>query len=209
MKLYSFFRSTASYRVRIALGLKNLPYDTAPIHLTRNQHRADTFRAVNPQRRVPALELDDGTVLIQSLAIIEYLEETQPTPPLLPADPKARARVRAVAQVVSCDIHPLGNSGTRNYLMQTLGLDEAAVNAWSRHWIEEGFVAIEQMIEPGPYAFDGTPTLADICIVPQLANARRFGVDLGPFPRIIAVDAAARQHPAFAAAAPERQPDAE
>jgi maleylacetoacetate isomerase len=209
MKLYSFFRSTASYRVRIALGLKNLPYDTAPIHLTRNQHRADTFRAVNPQRRVPALELDDGTVLIQSLAIIEYLEETQPTPPLLPADPKARARVRAVAQIVSCDIHPLGNSGTRNYLMQTLGLDEAAVNAWSRHWIEEGLVAIEQMIEPGPYAFDGTPTLADICIVPQLANARRFGVDLGPFPRIIAVDAAARQHPAFAAAAPERQPDAE
>lgn len=209
MQLYSFFRSSASYRVRIALGLKNLSYETVPIRLPRDEHRSESFRSVNPQRRVPALKLDDGTVLLQSLAIIDYLDETYPEPPFLPADAKLRARIRAVAHMVSMDIHPLGNSGPRNYLIQTLGLDEAAAKAWTAHWMEEGFAGIEPLLGEGPYAFGAAPTLADICLVPQVANARRFGVDLAPFPRLMAADAAARRHPAFAAAAPERQPDAE
>ncbi len=164
---------------------------------------------MNPQRRVPALKLDDGTVLLQSLAIIDYLDETYPEPPFLPSDAKLRARIRAVAHMVSMDIHPLGNSGTRNYLIQTLGLDEAAAKAWTTHWMEEGFAGIEPLLGEGPYAFGAAPTLGDICLVPQVSNARRFGVDLAPFPRLAAADAAARRHPAFAAAAPERQPDAE
>jgi maleylacetoacetate isomerase len=209
MKLYSFFRSTASYRVRIALALKGLSYETAAVRLPRGEHRGDQYRAVNPQRRVPSLMLDDGTVLIQSLAIIEYLNEIYPDPPLLPEDSLARAQVRAVAQIVSCDIHPLGNSGARNYLIGKLGIDEAAAQAWGAHWITEGFAAIERLIEPGPYAFGETLTLADLCIVPQVYNARRFRVPLDQYPRIVAVDATARQHPAFAAAAPERQPDKE
>jgi maleylacetoacetate isomerase len=209
MQLYSYFRSTASYRVRIALGLKNLSYDTVPIHLPRAEQRSESFRAVNPQRRVPALKLDDGTVLIQSLAIIDYLDETYPEPPFLPADAKLRARVRAAAHIVGMDIHPLGNSGPRNYLTRTLGIDEAAAKAWTGHWMEEGFAAIEPLLGEGPYAFGAAPTLADICLVPQVSNARRFGVDLAPFPRLAAADAAARRHPAFAGAAPERQPDAE
>lgn len=209
MQLYSYFRSTASYRVRIALGLKNLSYDTVPIHLPRAEQRSESFRAVNPQRRMPALKLDDGTVLIQSLAIIDYLDETYPEPPFLPADAKLRARVRAVAHIVSMDIHPLGNSGPRNYLMRTLGIDEAAAKAWTGQWMVEGFAAIEPLLGEDPYAFGAAPTLADICLVPQVSNARRFGVDLAPFPRLAAADAAARRHPAFAGAAPERQPDAE
>jgi maleylacetoacetate isomerase len=209
MQLYSYFRSTASYRVRIALGLKNLSYDTVPIHLPREEQRSEFFRAENPQRRVPALKLDDGTVLIQSLAIIDYLDETYPEPPFLPVDARLRARVRAVAHIVSMDIHPLGNSGPRNYLTQTLGIDEAAAKAWTGHWMEEGFAGIEPQLGEGPYAFGAAPTLADICLVPQVSNARRFGVDLTPYPRLAAADAAARRHPAFAAAAPERQPDAE
>lgn len=209
MQLYSYFRSTASYRVRIALGLKGLSYETLPIHLLREEQRSESFRAVNPQRRVPALRLDDGTVMIQSLAIIDYLDETYPEPPFLPADAKLRAQVRAVAHMVSMDIHPLGNSGPRNYLTRTLGLDQAAAKAWTGHWIGEGFAGIEPLLGEGPYAFGAAPTLADICLVPQVASARRFGVDLTPFPRIAAADDAARRLPAFAAAAPERQPDAE
>jgi maleylacetoacetate isomerase len=209
MQLYSYFRSTASYRVRIALGLKNLSYDTVPIHLPRQEQHSESFRAVNPQRRVPALKLDDGTVLIQSLAIIDYLDETYPEPPFLPTDAKLRARVRAVAHIVSMDIHPLGNSGPRNYLTRTLGLNEAAAKTWTGHWMAEGFAGIEPLLGEGPYAFGAAPTLADICLVPQVSNARRFGVDLAPFPRLSAADAAARRLPAFAAAAPERQPDPE
>lgn len=207
MKLYSFFRSSASYRVRIALAFKGLPYDTVPIPLSSNAHRNDSFKAVNPQRRVPALMLDSGDVLLQSLAILEYLDEVYPQNPLLPKDPVERAKVRAVAQIVSCDIHPLNNSGTRQRLTAQFGADNAALDAWTAYWIDEGFSAIDRLLEPGPFAFGDQITMADLCIVPQVYNARRFHIPLSNFPRIIAVDASARQHPAFAAAAPEVQPD--
>jgi maleylacetoacetate isomerase len=209
MKLYGFFRSGASYRVRIALALKGLAYETVPVHLGRGEHRGEPFRAVNPQRRVPALQLDDGSVLVQSLAIIEYLDEAYPSPRLLPQDPLRRAKVRAVAHIVSCDVHPLNNAGVRRRLTEQFGADENALNSWASHWFHEGFAAVERMIEPGPYAFGDALTLADLCIVPQVFNARRFHIPLGDFPRVVAIDAAARQHPAVAAAAPEAQPDAE
>lgn len=208
MKLYSFFRSTASYRVRIALALKGLSYETVSIRFSDNAHRAESFRKVNPQQRVPALDLGDGNTLIQSLAIIEYLDETHPEPPLLPKDPIERARVRAVAQVISCDIHPLNNIGTRQVLTGMFGADDKALNEWTAYWIQEGFAAIDRLLEPGPYAFGDTITLADLCIVPQVFNAHRYNVPLDDYPRLVAVEAAARQHPAFLAAAPDAQPDA-
>ncbi|MEX2128450.1 MAG: maleylacetoacetate isomerase [Xanthobacteraceae bacterium] len=208
MKLYSFFRSTASYRVRIALALKGLNYETASIKFSENAHRSEAFRKVNPQKRVPALALDDGNILIQSLAILEYLEETHPEPALLPKDPIERAHVRAVAQIISCDIHPLNNTGVRQLLTGKFGADEKALQEWTAYWINEGFAAIDRLLEPGPYAFGDTITLADLCIVPQVYNARRYQVPLNDFPRVVAVEASARQHPAFLAAAPEAQPDA-
>jgi maleylacetoacetate isomerase len=207
MKLYSFFRSSASYRVRIGLALKGLPYETIPISLAVNAHRGDTFRSVNPQRRVPALKLDDGSVLLQSLAILEYLEEVYPQNPMLPADPVERAKVRAVSQIVSSDIHPLNNSGTQAMLKSQFRADDAALNKWMTNWIHEGFEAVDRLLEPGPFAFGDQITMADICIVPQVYNARRFHIPLSDFPRLIAVEASARQHPAFAQAAPEAQPD--
>ena len=210
MQLYSFFRSSAAYRVRIALNLKGLPFDTVPIHLTRDggrQHSPE-FHAVNPQERVPALALP-GEVLLQSLAIIEYLDEIHPEPALLPADAIARAKVRAVAQIIACDIHPLNNVGPLNYLRHELKADKAAVEAWYRHWVDAGFAAVEALIRPGPYAFGPQVTMADICLVPQVYNARRFKVPLDRFPRISAVDAALLKLPAFDAARPELQPDAE
>jgi maleylacetoacetate isomerase len=209
MKLYSFFRSSAAYRVRIALGLKGLAWETAPVRLPRGEQRSETYRGVNPQGRVPTLVLDDGAVLIQSLAIIEYLDETYPEPPLLPADSVQRARARAVADIIACDVHPLNNSGALKELRERFRADEAAISAWVAHWITEGFSAAERLIEPQPFAFGAAPTIADICIVPQVFNARRFKVPLDQFPKILAVDAAARALPAFAAAAPEAQPDAE
>ena len=209
MKLYSFFRSSAAFRVRIALGLKGLPYETVPIHLSRGEHRAEAFRGVNPQRRVPALVLDDGTVLIQSLAIIEYLEEVHPQPALLPADPVVRAKARAVSNIIGSDVHPVNNSGVLKELRSRFKADEAQINAWIAHWIREGFAAVEALIAPGPFAFGSAVTIADICIVPQVNNAHRFKVPLDDFPKIAAVDAAARRLPAFAAAFPEAQPDAE
>lgn len=207
MQLYSFFRSSAAYRVRIALALKGLPYETIPISLPGSAHRSEQFRAVNPQRRVPALMLNDGNVLVQSLAILEYLEEVYPQNPILPKDPVERAKVRAVSQIVSCDIHPLNNSGTQQRLTSQFGADKAALDAWTTHWIDEGFSAIDRLLEPGPFAFGDQITMADICIVPQVYNARRFHIPLSDYPRVIAVDASARQHPAFLAAAPESQPD--
>jgi maleylacetoacetate isomerase len=208
MKLYSFFRSSASYRVRIALALKGLKYETASIKFSENAHRSDAFRKINPQKRLPALQLDDGSVLIQSLAIIEYLEETHPQPALLPKNPAERARVRAVAQIVSCDIHPLNNLGTRQVLTGMFGADDEKLGEWATYWIQEGFAAIDRLLEPGPFAFGDTITLADLCIVPQMWNARRYNVPVGDYPRVLAVEASARQHPAFLAAAPEAQPDA-
>jgi len=211
VKLYSYFRSSAAYRTRIALNLKGLAFETVAIHLTRDggQQHAPEFRAVNPQQRVPALALDSGEVLLQSLAIMEYLDEAYPDPPLLPKDPIERARVRAVAQIIACDIHPLNNTGPLNYLRGALKADQAAVQAWYAHWIAAGFEAIEQLIRPGPYAFGRDITIADICIVPQVANARRLKVPLERFARIVAVDAAANKTSAFDAARPDLQPDAE
>ncbi len=209
MQLYSFFRSTASYRVRIGLALKGLSYQTIGIHLPKGKQSEAPFVSINPQSRVPALKLDSGEVLVQSLAILDYLDEIHPQPPFLPRDPLARARVRAVAQVVASDIHPLGNLGPRNYLEKKLGLGAEAAEDWIRHWIEDGFGAIERWIRPGPFAFGAEPTLADICLVPQMFSARRFKTDLAKFPKLAAVDEAARAHPAFAAAAPDKQPDAE
>jgi maleylpyruvate isomerase len=210
-KLYSYFRSSAAYRTRIALNLKGVAFETVSIHLTRNggEQHAPEFRAVNPQKRVPALALDNGELLLQSLAIIEYLDEIYPDPPLLPKDPIERAHVRALAQIIACDIHPLNNTGPLGYLRHTLKADQSAVREWYRHWIVSGFEAVEALIRPAPYAFGRDVTLADICIVPQVANARRFDVPLDRFPGIVAVDAAATKLPAFDAARPDRQPDAE
>ena len=208
MKLYSFFRSSASYRVRIALALKGLNYETISIPMRDNSHRSESYRKINPQQRLPTLELDDGTKLIQSLAIIDYLDAVHPEPRLIPDDPLERARVQAVAQIIGCDIHPLNNTGTRSLLTSMFGADEKSLDSWTAYWIREGFAAIDRLIQPGPYAFGDRITLADICIVPQVYNARRYNVSLDEFPRVVAVDATARQHPAFLAAAPEAQPDA-
>lgn len=209
MRLFSFFRSSASYRVRIALALKGLKYETVSVPMRDQSHRKDSYRQVNPQMRLPTLELDDGTHLIQSLAIIDYLDAVYPEPPLVPADPLLRARVQAVAQIVACDIHPLNNTGTRGVLTSMFGASEQQLDSdWTPHWIREGFTAIERLIEPAPYAFGSTITLADLCIVPQVYNARRYKVPLDAYPRILAVEAKCLEHPAFQAAVPEAQPDA-
>lgn len=211
MKLYSYFRSSAAYRARIALALKGLTYETVSIHLTKDggHQYAAAYRAINPQMRVPAFALDNGDVLLQSLAIMEYLDETHPHPPFLPADPAARAHVRAVAQIIACDIHPLNNTGPLNYLRHNFNADEAAINAWYKNWVVAGFDAIEALIKPGPYAFGSEVGLADICLVPQVFNARRFKVPLEPYPKIVAVDAACAKLEAFEKARPENAPDAE
>src|SRR5579871_4242774 len=209
--LYSYFRSSAAYRVRIAFNLKGLRFETAAIHLQKEggMNRKPAYRAINPQMRVPALKLDSGELLTQSLAIIEYLDEVHPHPPLLPRDPVERAQVRAMAQLIACDIHPLNNVAPLRYLKNVLGQDQEKIDAWYHHWIIEGFEALETMVEPGPYAHGGEVTLADLCIVPQVANARRLKVPLDRFPRLVAVDKACAELPAFEAARPENQADAE
>ena len=211
MKLYSSVRSSAAYRVRIALNLKGLPYEMISIHLTKDggHQRAPEFKAVNPQMRVPALKLSSGEVLTQSLAIIEYLDEINPERPLLPADALERAKVRAIAQLIACDIHPLNNLIALQYLKRTLKHEQPEIDAWYHHWVIEGFTALEAMMTPGPYACGAHVTLADICLVPQVYNARRLKVPLDRFPKIVAVDAACLKLPAFDNARPENQPDAE
>jgi maleylpyruvate isomerase len=211
VKLYSYFRSSAAYRVRIAFNLKGLTCEMISIHLQKEGglHRKPEFRAINPQMRVPALELDSGAVLIQSLAIIEYIDELHPQPPLLPRDPLERAKVRALAQVIACDIHPLNNLGPLRYLKNAMGQDQAKIDAWYHHWVLEGFDAVEALLRPGPYACGAVVTLADICLVPQIYNARRLKVPLDRFPKIVAVDAACAKLAAFDKARPENQPDAE
>ena len=211
MKLYTYFRSSAAYRVRIALNFKGIAYDMVPIHLIKEggQHRGAAYQAVNPQMRVPALALDNGETLIQSLAIIDYLDETHRQPPLLPADPIARAHVRALAQIVACDIHPLNNLGPLQYLRRQMKHEQPEIDAWYHHWILTGFDALETMIRPGPYAYGAQVTLADVCLAPQVFNARRLNVPLDRFPKIVAVDAACLKLPAFDRARPENQPDAE
>jgi maleylpyruvate isomerase len=211
VKLYTYFRSSAAYRVRIALNLKGLQYDMVPVHLTKDggqQHKPE-FQKVNPQERVPALELSSGEVLTQSLAIIAYLDEVEPDPPFLPAEALERAHVRALAQIVACDIHPLNNLIALQYLKRTLKQEQADIDAWYHHWVIEGFKALEQMLKPGPYAHGAQVTLADICLVPQVFNARRLKVPLDAFPKIVAVEQACLKLPAFDKARPENQPDAE
>lgn len=211
MKVYTYFRSSAAYRLRIALNLKGLSGDMVSVHLQKDggQHRKPEYRAVNPQMRVPALRLDSGEVLTQSLAIIEYLDEVDPQPPLLPRDPVERAKVRALALAIACDIHPLNNLASLRYLKNELGQEQSKIDAWYHHWILEGFEALETMVRPGPYAFGGEVTLADVCLVPQIYNARRLKVPLDRFPKLVAIDAACAKLPAFEQARPENQPDAE
>ena len=211
MKLFSYFRSSAAYRVRIALNLKGIAYETASVHLVKDggHNKRPEFRAVNPQMRVPVLVTPGGDVLIQSLAIIEYLDETHPDPPLLPKDPIARAKVRALAEIVACDIHPLNNTSPLRYLKHTMGQEQSAIDAWYHHWVITGFEALEALIKPAPFACGDTVTLADVCLVPQVNNARRLKVPLEKFPKIVAVDAACLVLPAFERARPENQPDAE
>jgi maleylpyruvate isomerase len=209
MKLHGYFRSSASYRVRIALNLKGLSAEHLAHHLRKGEQCAPAYLAINPQGLVPTLENEDA-VLTQSLAIIEWLDETHPAPPLLPKDPLRRAKVRAFALVVACDTHPVQNLKVLARLRQ-LGLPEAQVTEWAAWANREGLTACEKLIagEAGPFCFGDQPTIADLCLVPQLANARRFGVDLAAFPRLLKAEAAASNIKAFADAAPDRQPDAE
>jgi maleylacetoacetate isomerase len=214
MKLYGFFRSSAAFRVRIALNLKGLSYEQAPVHLRRNeQFRAD-YRAVQPQALVPALALDDGEVLIQSLAIIEYLEETHPRPPLLPGHPAARARVRALGLAVACDIHPINNLRVLRYVADPLGQDAKGVETWYNHWIKLGFDSIERILaedgQAGDFCHGDQPSLADVCLVPQVANAQRYpSFDFSSYPTIRRIAGNCLKLDAFQRALPENQPDAE
>jgi maleylpyruvate isomerase len=210
MKLHGYFRSSASYRVRIALNLKGLSAEHLTHHLRKGEQRAPTYLAINPQGLVPTLEDDGGTILTQSLAIIEWLDEIHPEPPLLPKDRLRRAHVRAFAQVVACDTHPVQNLKVLARLRE-LGVSEEQVKGWAAWANREGLSACEELIagEAGPFCFGAQPTLADLCLVPQLANARRFGVDLAAYPRLLRAEEAAKNLKAFANAAPERQPDAE
>ena len=210
MKLYTYFRSSAAYRVRIALNLKEIAYEAIPVDLRPGAHRRPEYLAVNPQGLIPALE-DQGAVFGQSLAILEYLEETHPQPPLLPRLPADRARVRAMALAIACDLHPLNNLRVLNYLRAPLGHEEDAVNAWYRHWVAEALCALEALARSasdGRYLFGDTVTLADVCLVPQMFNARRFMCDIEPYPILRAISAHLETLPAFARAAPAAQPDA-
>ena len=211
MKLYNYFRSSAAYRVRIALNLKGLAAENVFIHLQKNEQGGDDYLKVNPQGLVPAL-VDGNETITQSMAIVEYLDETYPSPPLMPGTPAERARVRSIAQLVACDIHPIDNLRVLRYLVNDLGLSEEQKNAWYAHWVVVGLNALETMLgadgRTGTFCHGDTPTLADICLVPQLANARRANVDLAPYPTLVRIDAACNESPAFANAHPMKQPDA-
>jgi maleylpyruvate isomerase len=206
MILYGYGLSSASYRVRIAMALKNLQYASIIKNLRAGEHRLSEFLQINAQGLVPALGLDDGVVLTQSVAIIEYLDELYPEPPLLPAQPLARARVRALTQAIASDIHPLNNLRVLRYLEEKLILEQQTRDSWYRHWVSVGFDGLERWLvrdaETGRFCHGNSPTMADVCLVPQVFNARRFSVDMNSFPRILAIDAACRELPAFQSAAP-------
>ncbi len=212
MRLYTYFRSSAAFRVRIALNLKGLAYEPAFVHLAKGEHHAPGYAAINPQALVPALE-DEGRVLQQSLAIMEYLEERYPHPPLLPADAFGRARVRSLALLVACEIHPLNNLRTLTYLRRHLGQTEEQVNAWYRHWIAEGLAKLESDLASsngtGRFAHGDAPTMADCCLVPQIFNARRYQCDVAPYPTVMRVLGECMKLEAFERAQPSKQPDAE
>jgi maleylacetoacetate isomerase len=212
MKLHNYFRSSASYRVRIALALKGLPFDYVPVHIAKGAHKEAAFAAKSAAQLVPLLELDDGRVLDQSMAIIEYLDETHPEPALLPRDAFARAQVRALAQSIACEIHPLNNLKVLKYLVGPLGVSEDAKNTWYRHWVRTGLEALERRLNLLPeskFCFGPTPTLADCCLVPQIFNAKRFDTDLSGLPRTMAAFDACMQLDAFASQQPSKCPDAE
>ena len=212
LQLYSYFRSSAAYRLRIALHLKGLAFDTVPVHLLKGggEQLQSAYRAINPAALVPALQ-DDGATLTQSLAIMEYLEETHPQPPLLPADPLGRARVRALALTVACDIHPLNNLRVLTYLSSELQASGDARNAWARHWMALGFSALEEHLvhspQTGVFCHGDTPTLADCCLVPQVFNAHRFELDMAPYPTLARIAQHCQSLEPFLAAHPARQPD--
>lgn len=214
MKLYTYFRSSAAFRVRIALNIKGIAYQSVPIHLLRDggEHKKPSYRAINPQGRVPALAIEapgGETILTQSLAIIDYLEETVPEPALLPKDPVDRAKVRALAQIVASDIHPLNNPLVTGYLKSVVGASQEVADRWYAHFIRDGFSTLERMVQPGPYCYGDRVTLADLCLVPQMFNARRFKVPLDDFPRLTAIADACMALKPFIDAAPPAQPDAE
>jgi maleylacetoacetate isomerase len=212
MKLYGYFRSSAAFRVRIALNLKGLDYDSGFIHLRRGDQRQPGFLDVNPQGLVPALEID-GQVLTQSMPIVEYLDERHPEPPLLPGDAAGRARVRALAAIVACDIHPINNLRVLRYLQRPLGHDQAAIETWYNHWIDSGFAAFERLLvgdsRTGTFCHGEAAGLADIALIPQVVNAGRYNLDLTPYPTIVRIYESCMKLDAFAAALPERQPDHE
>ncbi len=210
IRLYTYFRSSAAFRVRIALNLKGLAYEPVFVHLAKGEHRTSEYLALNPQGLVPALA-DDDRLLTQSLAILEYLEETHPEPPLLPKDAAARARVRSLALLVACEIHPLNNLRALTYLRKELGQSEEQVNAWYRHWIADGLTKLEAELvrAPGRFCHGDRPTLADCCTVPQVFNAQRYRCDTAPYPTLMRVFEECMKLDAFERAQPSRQPDAE
>ena len=213
MKLYTYFRSSAAFRVRIALNLKGLAYQPVFVHLAKGEHRAPAYAAVNRQALVPTLELDDGTRLNQSLAIIEYLDTLQPQPALLPAAPLERSRVRSLALLVACEIHPLNNLRVLQHLKRALGQDEAQIKAWYQHWVADGLAKFEAALAEGRpagrFCHGDAPGLADCCLVPQIFNAKRYECDLAPYPATMRVFDACMQLEAFDRAQPAKQPDAE
>jgi len=211
MKLYDYWRSSASYRVRIALNLKGVPYEHICVHLVKDggQQLTPDYKAKNPQGFVPALELGDGTILTQSMAIIEYLDEVLPEPNFLPKDPLKRAEVRSLANLIASDIHPVNNLRILKYLTDELGVADEPKLQWYRHWIEEGFKALEMRLGMSDFCVGETPTLADICLVPQVYNAHRFNVDMTQFPKIAHINENCLQLQTFAKAVPELQPDAD
>lgn len=208
LMLYTYFRSSAAFRVRIALNLKGLKPQQQFVHLLRHDQRSNDYRAINPQGVVPTL-LHNGHAIGQSLAIIEYLEEIAPLPALLPSSPLDRARVRQIAYAIACEIHPLGNLRVREYLIETMDRSERELGEWARHWIGLGLAAVEQMVGDGRFCFGDTPTLADVLLIPQLFNARRVELDLSPFPKLVRIEKAAYELAAFSDAQPKNQPDAE
>jgi maleylacetoacetate isomerase len=212
MKLYNYFRSSASFRVRIALQLKGLAYDYVPVHIARGDHKKEPYAAIAADTLVPVLETDDGLRLSQSMAIIEFLEETFPASPLLPEDAVGRAKVRALAQSIACEIHPLNNLRVLKYLVRELKVEEEAKNTWYRHWVREGLVAFERQLAQLPasiYCYGDTPTLADCCLVPQIFNGKRFDCDFSGLPRTMAAFDACMTLEAFQKAQPSACPDNE